>query len=491
MPPIKNQVQIITYPDSLGGDLSALNNILQNHFLDIFPGGVHILPPFPSSADRGFAPLNYFQIKPKFGDWDDIRRIGERFDVLLDLMVNHISRQSPYFQDFLYKGRRSEYADLFITLEKIWPEGGPPPADVSRIFLRRPDNPFIEVEIGEMGERETLWATFGKREWSEQIDLDVNSPKTRALFKEILSHMSAHGVKILRLDAVAYVTKKQGTSCFFLEPEIYDFLSWFRSEAAAVGIEILPEVHAHYSFQFKLAEQGYWTYDFVLPFLILHALLLQKSSTLKDYLRVCPRRQFTMLDCHDGIPVQPDVDDIVEMEEAEQVVNICLERGANISPIFSLQHKRRVDFDAHQINCTYYSALGRNDDAYLVARAIQFFAPGVPQVYYVGLLAGENDQEAVTRTGERRAINRRNYSSQEVAEALEKPVVRRLLELIRFRNTYPAFDGSFEVLVSWEDEVRLSWEKGESRCILFVDLDNKKARIEYRAEEGGWKTYFL
>jgi sucrose 6(F)-phosphate phosphorylase len=487
--PVKNQVQLITYPDSIGGDLPSLLELLNTNFADIFPGGVHILPPFPSSADRGFAPTTYFEVEARFGSWEDIRQIAESFDVLLDLMVNHISRQSEYFQDFLKRGRQSEYADLFITLDKIWPDGDPPSDDVSRIFLRRPDSPFIEVEIEETGNHEKLWATFGKRDWSEQIDLDVNSPITRALLKEILSHMSAHGVKILRLDAVAYVTKKPGTSCFFVEPEIYDFLNWFKNEASIFGIEILPEVHAHYSLQFKLAEHGFWTYDFVLPFLILHALLLGRSGKLREYLRICPRRQFTMLDCHDGIPVQPDVDDIVEVDEAKQVVNICLERGANISPIFSLQHKRRADFDAHQINCTYYSALNHDDDAYLAARAIQFFSPGVPQVYYVGLLAGENDQEAVIRTGERRAINRRRYSAQEAGEALEKPFVRRLLELIRFRNTYPAFNGSFEVLESGGSELRLSWEKGESRCVLFVDLDEKKARIEYRTEEGEVRIY--
>ncbi|MBC7251614.1 MAG: sucrose phosphorylase, partial [Anaerolineae bacterium] len=124
--PIKNQVQLITYPDSLGGDLPALHEILSRYFSDIFRGGVHILPPFPSSGDRGFAPLTYLEIEPSFGTWEDIRRIGEGFDVMLDLMVNHISRQSSYFQDFLKRGREAKYADMFITLDKVWPGGDPP-----------------------------------------------------------------------------------------------------------------------------------------------------------------------------------------------------------------------------------------------------------------------------------------------------------------------------------------------------------------------------
>ena len=97
---VKNQVQLITYPDSLGGDLKTLNQVLTTYFPNTFKGGIHILPPFPSSGDRGFAPLTYFEIEPKFGTWEDIRKIGEKHDVLLDLMVNHISKQSVFFKDF-------------------------------------------------------------------------------------------------------------------------------------------------------------------------------------------------------------------------------------------------------------------------------------------------------------------------------------------------------------------------------------------------------
>ena len=103
---VKNQVQLITYPDSLGGDLKSLNFVLEKYFPDLFNGGIHILPPFPSSGDRGFAPLTYLEIEPRFGTWDDIKQIGKKHAVILDLMVNHISAKSSYFQDFLEKGRR-------------------------------------------------------------------------------------------------------------------------------------------------------------------------------------------------------------------------------------------------------------------------------------------------------------------------------------------------------------------------------------------------
>ena len=481
---INNQVQLITYPDSLGADLPALERLLQQYFQDVFPGGIHILPPFPSSADRGFAPTDYFQIDPRFGSWEDLRRLGERFPVLLDLMVNHLSRQSAYFKDFARRGRRSPHAGLFLTLDKIWPGADPPAEEVEEIFLRRPAPPFVEIPIAETGEVERVWATFGTAGWSEQIDLDVNSAATRALFADILAHFSRHGVKFVRLDAVAYVTKKPGTNCFFVEPEIYEFLKWMEETAQGLGIGLLPEVHAQPELQVKLARRGYRVYNFILPLLVLHTFTNRSSAALQQHLHACPQMQFTNLDTHDGIPVWPDLAGALDLDSAQVVVQKCLERGANLSRIFSPRHQPRPDFDAHQINITYYDALGRDDQAYIAARAIQLFSPGVPQIYYVGLLAGENDLLAVERTGERRAINRHNFTEAEVERALEKPVIRRLLELIRFRNRHPAFNGDFRVIDSPEHLLRLAWKEGDAYCELQVDLERQSALIQHRTVDG-------
>ncbi|MBI3747573.1 MAG: sucrose phosphorylase, partial [Chloroflexi bacterium] len=192
MPPgdIRPRPQLLTYPDSLGGNLRSLAALLEGSLDGMFRG-VHVLPPFPSSADRGFAPLTYYNIDPRFGGWEDVRRIAERHEVMLDVMINHISRQSPQFQDFERQGRRSPYADLFITLDKVWPGGDPPRADVERIFLRKPDSPFSTIRIRETGERERVWTSFGSADWSEQVDLDVTSPATRQLISEWLGFLAS------------------------------------------------------------------------------------------------------------------------------------------------------------------------------------------------------------------------------------------------------------------------------------------------------------
>ncbi len=487
---VKNQVQLITYPDSLGGDLKTLHAVLEEHFPDIFNGGIHILPPFPSSGDRGFAPLTYLEIEPQFGTWKDVRRLGEKHDILLDLMVNHISAQSEFFQDFLKKGRKSKYADLFITIDKIWPDGNPPQEEVEKIFLRRTE-PFSTFTIEETGKQEKVWTTFGKTTPSEQIDMDMNSAIARQLLTDFLTNFSQNGVKIVRLDAVGYVIKKPGTTCFMVEPEIYDFLDWITELAHSLGIELLPEVHAHYTIQFKLAERGHWIYDFILPYLVLDTMLNQKSGQLQEYLKIRPHKQFTMLDCHDGVPIKPDLNDLYKSENARRVVDICLERGANLSLIFSPKHRDPDGFDVHQIRCAYYSMLDCNDDAYLAARAIQFFAPGVPQVYYVGLLAGENDEESVKRTGEGRELNRHNFTLEEIDEAVQKDAVQRLLKLIRFRNEYPAFNGTFEVLDADENKLALSWQKDEHTCTLNIDLETYQTVIHYTDDDGAVQVYHV
>jgi sucrose phosphorylase len=487
---LKNQVQLITYADSMGGDLKTLHDVLTKYFPNVFKGGIHVLPPFPSSGDRGFAPLTYLEIDPKFGNWEDIREIGEKYDLLLDLMVNHISKQSSYFQDFLKKGRKSKFKDLFITLDKIWDDGEPVKEDVDKMFLRRPQ-PFSTFTIEETGEKEMLWTTFGKQDPSEQIDLDVDSEITKNLLREFFENFSKQNIKIVRLDAVGYVVKKLGTSCFFVEPEIYAFLEWVKEMANSFGIELLPEVHAHYTTQFKLAEQGYWIYDFILPYTILETLINKNSVNLKKYLKVRPHKQFTMLDCHDGIPVKPDMNDLVSSDEARKVVDVCLQRGANLSLIFSDKHKDPDGFDVHQIRCSYYSALNSDDAAYLSARAIQFFTPGIPQVYYVGLLTGENDEECAKANGDGREINRHNYTVDEIEQALEKSAVQRLLNLIRFRNDYPAFDGEFSILDSENDVVCLSWKKGERQCTLTTNLSTYISFIEYINDAGKMVKYYI
>jgi sucrose phosphorylase len=474
-PSIAPRPQLLTYPDSLGGDLAALRRLLDGPFDGLFRG-VHVLPPFPSSGDRGFAPVTYRDIDPRFGSWDDIAGLATRHDVLLDLMINHISRRSPEFRDFERRGRAAPSAGLFITLDKVWPAGDPPDADLARIFLRKPRAPFSTVTIEETGARETVWTTFGSAEWSEQIDLDVGSPDTRRLIRDWLEFFAGRGVSIVRLDAVGYVIKEPGTSCFMVEPGIWEFLAWITDVAASLGMAVLPEVHDHYATHERLSSRGFWTYDFVLPGLVLDAFETGRADRLARHLDRSPDRQVTTLDCHDGIPVRPDLDGILEPDAMRHLANRIRAVGGNVNRILSPGPADEID--VHQLNCTYYSAMGGDDDRYLAARAIQLFAKGVPQVYYVGLLAGQNDVVALERTGEGRALNRHDYTTAEIDAALARPVVQRLLDLVRLRNTHPAFEGSLDVTSDGRSGLSMRWIGPAGSCCLTVDLASGRATIE-------------
>jgi sucrose phosphorylase len=477
-PAIRRGPQLLTYPDSLGGDLPAITQLLEGPFAGLF-GGVHILPPFPSSGDRGFAPITYREIEPRFGSWRDIERIGQTHDVLLDVMVNHLSRQSAEFRDFARRGRASEHADLFLTVDKVWPGGSVPVDDLARIFLRRPGSPFVIIEIEESGEREAVWATFGTADWSEQIDLDLTSPATRDLVRGWFEILASHGVRIVRLDAVGYVAKKPGTSCFMVEPEIWDFLAWITATAASYGLVALPEVHDRYAAHERISAHGFWTYDFVRPGLLLDAFLTGDAERVAAHLARSPERQFTMLDCHDGIPVRPDLDGLLPPDRMLALSQQVVARGGNVSRLLSTAHVDEVD--VHQLNITYFSALGEDDARYLAARAIQLFARGVPQVYYVGLLAGPNDRDAVARTGEGRSINRHNFTDAEIQAALRRPVVQRILDLVRLRNTHPAFDGSLAVAA---DGPRLTMTRTHGSAALRLEVDLADGTYEIRDASG-------
>ncbi len=281
-----------------------------------------------------------------------------------------------------------------------------------------------------------------------------------------------------KADAIGYITKKMGTSCFFVEPEIYSFIDWINGVASSFGLELLPEVHAHHSVQFKLSNHGCWIYDFILPYLVLDAIVNRYSRKLAEYLESRPQRQFTMLDCHDGIPVKPDMDGLVKTDDARKLVEHCMKMGANLSLIFSDKHKDPDGFDVHQIRCSYYSALGCDDDAYIAARAIQLFTPGIPQIYYVGLLAGENDYKGVEASKEGREINRHNFTIDEISQCAGKPVVQRLIRLIKFRNENPAFEGKFSVSSPSANAIKLSWNNGDDFCSVLINMSDYSSQVE-------------
>jgi len=467
---IKNQVQLITYPDSLGQNLAELHYVLKKYLADVI-GGIHLLPFYPSSADRGFAPLTYDRVDAAFGDWRDIDKIGDDFDLMIDFMVNHISKQSHYFQDYLEKGSHSHYADMFLSFDKLTPDGEISAEDLAKVYTRKPRPPYSIIARAD-GTKEKIWSTFDH----EQIDLDWQSDVTRQIMRKFLIRLAREKIKMIRMDAFAYTTIKIGTRSFFLEPDVWELLKWLDACVAPFKVEILPEVHEQHTYQLKLSGKGYWVYDFALPMLVLHTLYHHTNQRLLEWLRICPRKQITTLDTHDGIGIV-DVHGLLSHPEIDRTVAGLYDKGSNAKRRYNSVEYHNLDI--YQMNTTYYSALECNDAAYICARIIQFFTPGIPQVYYVGLLAGKNDIELVEKTKSGRSINRHNYTLEEVETEMQKPVVQRLMRLMRFRSSYPAFDGDFTIGDSPENELVLEWRAGVHRATAKINLDTYDHQIVY------------
>jgi sucrose phosphorylase len=478
---MQNRVHLITYVDRLGGgglrDLAAL---LDGPLKGLF-GGVHLLPFFHpiDGADAGFDPIDHTRVDPRLGDWPDVRAIAERTDVVADLIVNHVSAQSPQFLDFVARGDGSHWAGLFLTRDSVFP-GGATPEELARIYRPRPGPPFTDVRLA-TGATRSMWTTFT----SNQIDIDVTHPAGREYLQSILDRFAGAGVRAIRLDAAGYAIKKRGTSCFML-PETFGFIRDIASRAHALDIEVLVEIHSHFETQIAIAAEVDWVYDFALPPLVLHAFCHGRSEPLKRWIRARPANCFTVLDTHDGIGIVDIGADgsragLVPPAELDRLVDYIHERSGGESRRATGVHASNLDL--YQVNCTYLDACGRDAEAYLAARALQLFLPGIPQIYYVGLLGGTNDLALLERTRVGRDINRHYYTRAEVDRALTTPLVQRLCELIRLRNSHPAFGGAFELLESAAEALRVRWSCGREHAELEIDL--RKPSFAVRASESG------
>ncbi|MFT9393038.1 sucrose phosphorylase [Bifidobacterium sp.] len=462
-----NKVQLITYADRLGdGTLQSLTKVLRTRFKDIYEG-VHILPFFTpyDGADAGFDPIDHTQVDSRLGTWSDVSELSKTHELMVDAIVNHMSWKSRQFQDVLARGEGSPYAPMFLTMSSIYPDGADE-TELAGIYRPRPGLPFTHYDWA--GKTRLVWTTFTP----QQVDIDTNSSEGWAYLMSILDTMGKSGVTNIRLDAVGYGAKTAGTSCF-MTPQTFTLISRLREEAAKRGLEILIEVHSYYKKQIAIASKVDRVYDFALPPLLLHTLFTGDAAALEKWIAIRPTNAVTVLDTHDGIGVidiGPDqLDKSLPGLISNDRVNALVER---IHSNTNGESKAATggaasNLDLYQVNSTFYSALACDDQAYLAARAVQFFVPGIPQVYYVGALAGKNDMDLLKRTNNGRDINRHYFDTTEIDRNLERPVVKALNALCRLRNSLDAFDGEFTFSTADDSKkVILRWEGQHSTAQL-------------------------
>ena len=471
---MKNQVQLITYVDRLTAEgIDNVTNMLQEQLSGLF-SGVHLLPFFYpiDGSDAGFDPIDHAQVDPRLGTWENLKMLGDNTEIMADLIVNHASAQSPEFLDVLSKGPDSDYWSMFLKEQDVFPDGITE-EQAKQIYRPRPGSCFSVKEL-KSGEKVNFWTTFT----DNQIDINVESSAGQAYLQKVLKLFAENGVKIIRLDAAGYAIKRAGTSCFMTD-EAFAFIDALSTQANELGMETIAEIHSYYKTQVDVAKRVNRVYDFALPPLILHSLFRQNVDALISWLKIAPRNCITVLDTHDGIGIidagpQGEKPGLLNADEIDQLVETIHKNSQGESKKATGAAASNVDL--YQVNCTYYDALAGNDLQYIFARAIQFFSPGVPQVYYGGLFAMHNDMDLLERTNVGRDINRPYLSVETVESQLRKPVVKGLCQLIKIRNSSAAFNGEFSVEGS-ESQLSLCWKNGAEEAILQLDLANQQGII--------------
>ncbi|NKE93034.1 alpha-amylase family glycosyl hydrolase [Pantoea agglomerans] len=441
----EQDVVLITYADQFREadkpTLSIFSRFYQQHLQSTFPL-VHLLPFFPWSSDDGFSVIDYHQVDPLCGDWQDIARLHQETRLMFDFVCNHMSAHSAWFSHFL--AQDPGWDDFFISM--------PPATDLSAVTRPRTSPLLTPFKMAD-GDTRFIWTTFS----ADQIDLNFANPEVLLRMVNVLLDYLKRGADYVRLDAVGYMWKTPGTRCIHLE-KTHQLVKLFRAIAdqVAPGTVIITETNVPHQDNISYLGNGHdeaqMVYQFSLPPLVLHAIHTGSARALRQWASALDLSSndttfFNFLASHDGIGLNPARGILSEVEIVALVRDLALE-GALVS------YKNNPDgtTSPYEINVTYLDALNREDDddatrlkRFLLAHAILLVFPGVPAIYIQSILGGRNHYDGVRAAGHNRAINRQKYDLQQMeadlagGNWLRQQVYTRLGQLIQLRRRQPAF----------------------------------------------------
>lgn len=342
----------------------------------------------------------------------------------------------------------------------------------------------LKIEEFEFGELEfvkdkTLKLLEDNTRYLGQMDMNLRSPLVWEFYEDTLQKLANYGADIIRLDAFAYATKEVGKANFLNEPEVWDILNKVSVIAKKNKLKVLPEIHSKYEEMIhkKMSEQGYMIYDFFLPGLIIDAFSKKRVGFLEKWANEILDNKYNcvnMLGCHDGIPLL-DLKGILPESDIDDLIETVVGRGGHIK---ELHGKKNIYY---QVNATYFSALGENERLLEMARAIQLFMPAKPQIWYLDLFAGKNDILAVKRAGKdgHKEINRTNLTKEEIIKKIDSNVVKSQINLIKFRNTFKAFNCNANIKIFSEGDKKIffEWEYEKYKTILEIDVEKSEYKI--------------
>jgi sucrose phosphorylase len=441
----QDDVLLITYGDSICNEtyetpLQTLHYFLNKYLKDTITG-IHILPFFPYSSDDGFAVIDYLKVNPNLGDWDDIKQIATQFDLMTDLVINHVSSESQWFQQF--KQDEAPGKDYFITVD--------PDTDVSEVV--RPRNTPLLCPVETPSGTKYVWATFSH----DQVDTNMANPDVFLEFIDVILFYLKNGARILRLDAIGYLWKRLGTSCIHLT-ETHTLIKAMREIAKLIRPDAIIVTETNVPNRENLTyfgnrNEAHLIYNFSLPPLIVNALYQERSQHLMTWMMSmppapagCAYLNFTA--SHDGIGLRP-TEGLLDQAEYETFLRCIQNYGGKIS----MRTRPDGSESPYEANISLFDALkgtAKGEDKFQVPRficsqVIMMSLEGIPAFYVHSLLATPNDHDAVTKTGRNRSINRRQWNYDELeaqlqnAESPHAIVFQELSRLIQLRRKQPAF----------------------------------------------------
>lgn len=434
----------ITYGDSLlrpdETPLHTLKQFFDQHSEGLLTG-IHILPFYPWSSDDGFAVLDYSSVNEALGDWSDVQAIARDYDLMADLVINHCSGRSLWFENFL-KGR-SPGAGYFFTAS--------PDDDLSEVVRPRTSSLLREVETSEG--TKFVWCTFSH----DQVDFDFRNPEVLKQFVSILRQYLDNGIRIFRLDAVAFLWKIPGTTSLNLE-ETHEVVRLLRSllEHARPDAILITETNIpnreNLSY-FGNANEAHCVYNFSLPPLLVNTLVTGDCTYLKHWMMSMPPAQngtayFNFIASHDGIGLRP-AEGLLSDDELSALISTMQRFGGHVS----FRALESGEDKPYEINISLFDALRGTTagpdqygiERFICAHAIMLGLEGIPGIYIHSLLGTHNDHERVINTGHYRAVNRHQWQMDELEKVLGRGdsthsiVFARLKELLALRREQPAF----------------------------------------------------
>ena len=439
----QRDVALITYGDSIVDGSSKPLKVLRD-FCEAWLGScitwVHILPFFPWTSDDGFSVLDYSSVNQALGDWNDISDIATDYRLMADLVLNHCSSRSAWFENF--KQGIDPGRGYFFTKE--------PAFDVSRVV--RPRTTDLTMPVATSDGDQQVWCTFSH----DQVDFDFSNPDVLLEFIRIIRLYLNQGVRIFRLDAIAFTWKRSGTTCINL-PEAHDLvrllralIEWVHPDAIIITETNVPNIEN--LAYFGQRDEAHCIYNFALPPLLIHTLVEADSSRITRWLMSMPpailgTTYFNFLASHDGVGLRP-VEGLLSEGELDSMIDQLQENGALLSWREHADGTRTV----YEVNVSLFDAfkqsgetVDRTLDRMILAHAILLGLEGVPAIYLHSFLATSNDLSRVENTGHNRAINRHQWALDELtgllndAKSQHARCLRAIKQLIDMRQRQPAF----------------------------------------------------